>query len=103
MKAKIALQPAPFGSKPIQKRVWQEINGGDGTDYEYEDSTTGGDGGDDANYCGSMEVPAPSGIVFQGENVVLSGRSCLIARRNKNVSRKMQLLFSSFLVTMLSV
>ncbi|KAH9396342.1 hypothetical protein TYRP_019743 [Tyrophagus putrescentiae] len=31
-----------------------------------------------------MEVPAPSGIVFQGENVVLSGRSCLIARRNKN-------------------
>ncbi|KAH9396343.1 hypothetical protein TYRP_019744, partial [Tyrophagus putrescentiae] len=41
VKAKIALQPAPFGSKPIQKRVWQEINGGDGTDYEYDDSTTG--------------------------------------------------------------
>lgn len=73
--AHVAIQPTPFGSKPIPKNIAKQINGAyDPDDYEDED----------CNYCGTMEMPPPCGIHFEGENVVV--RSSMLEKRNKNVS-----------------
>ena len=84
VKANIALQPAPFGSTPIPASLAKEIKAinGDGfyggDDYDDDDL-------EDVNYCGNMEIPPPSGIFFLGENVIHI-KSCIMVRRNKNVS-----------------
>lgn len=76
VKPKIAIQPAPFGAKPIPKRIIRAIGAGDvGDDDEDEE---------DLNYTGSLQMPPPCGISFVGEMIV-SGKSNLMTRRNKNV------------------
>lgn len=81
VKANIAIQPTPFGSKPIPKSIAKQINGGgvaSSADDDEEDE-------DDFNYCGTMEMPPPCHIRFEGENVC-DGKSSLLVNRNKNVS-----------------
>ncbi|XP_013779573.1 uncharacterized protein LOC106464015 [Limulus polyphemus] len=92
VKANVALTPAPFGCKPIKvaRRVRVDgkesknglVNGMmvetdgndlDDEDLEFEDPGLGAD------------LPHPSGIFFEGENVII-GKGSLLTTRNKNLS-----------------
>ncbi|XP_076360180.1 uncharacterized protein LOC143252234 isoform X2 [Tachypleus tridentatus] len=88
VKSNIALTPAPFGCKPIKvaKKVRVDgreskngivngimIDGSNGNDFEDEEFENPGLGAD---------LPHPSGIVFEGENVII-GKGALLAVRNK--------------------
>lgn len=68
VKANLAVQSTPFGLPR------SSLNGSINQD-------------DDFNYKGSLEVPEPCGIVFEGECVII-GKGSLLVNRNKKVNKK---------------
>lgn len=89
IKPNIAIQPTPFGAKPIPKRIIKEIVSNNNDCYDLgHNADDEDDDEDDTNYSGLTETPPPSGIQFKGENVIISNGS-LLRKRNKNVSSKL--------------
>ncbi|XP_013777256.1 uncharacterized protein LOC106461936, partial [Limulus polyphemus] len=93
VKTNVALTPAPFGCKPIKvaKKVrvdgkeskngivngmvtdGSDVNDFEDEDFEFEDQGL------------SADLPHPSGIVFEGENVII-GKGALLTVKNKKLN-----------------
>nr|XP_027195563.1 putative uncharacterized protein DDB_G0282133 isoform X1 [Dermatophagoides pteronyssinus] len=88
IKPNIAIQPTPFGAKPIPKRLIKELVNGNGNHNQRSsviNNNNDTDDEDDNNYSGMTEIPPPCGIIFIGENMIISNGSLMI-KRNKNLS-----------------
>ncbi|XP_076320859.1 uncharacterized protein LOC143230714 [Tachypleus tridentatus] len=93
VKANVALTPAPFGCKPIKIARKVRVDGKESKNGLVNgmmvDETDGNDL-DDENLEFedpglSVDLPHPSGIYFEGENVII-GKGSLLTTRNKNLT-----------------